>query len=435
MRSLLKLGLLRHLTWLVLLAVLGACASSGDLADQGFAKLNQGRIAAAEKKFGKAIAKDPANSRATYGLCVVRRKQNEPREAIELCRRALTLNPKDGEAHLTLGEIHAQQLDYENAITETRKAYDFLRLDNNRAAYNLARFLAVKGESSAAIDWLFLFYDRPGALATYRTRALRESDFFNLRNDPRFNRWLNGIRRLKLSVLAAKAGYHDIFDNASDAYVSVSYGGKILLYTDVIQDDPSPEWTNDYVIFDYRLGEKIQLSLIDHDISEDDYLGGFQMWDLGPGSGWFQNLIQLRIEDTPNPVDSTGYTAPQNITPLEILVAAGFAYAYIKSKDELKAAPSVSTSYQPSSGTIAAKLLSCAAQQGVSSVVRDPVAAGAIAEALASGIEERQYSLGNAAKGAVVGYVGSELNRNGHKDLATAVETGDLLLCALSALR
>jgi C2 domain-containing protein len=435
MRSLLKLGLLRTQALLLLLTVCGACASSGDLATQGFAKLAQGKVAVAEKKFGKSINKDPTNSRATYGLCVVRREQNEVLEAIGFCKKALELSPRDGEVHLTLGEIHAQQLDYANAITETRKAYDFLKGDNSRAAYNLARFLTVKGESSAAIEWLFLFYDRPGALATYQARALRESDFFNLRNDARFLRWLSGIRRLKLSILAARAGHNDIFDNASDAYASVSYGGKLLLYTDVIDDDPTPTWSSDYVIFDYRLGDKVHFSLIDHDIMEDDYLGGFQMWDLRPGTGWYQNLIQVRIEDSSDPVESTGYSRPQNITPLQVLVAAGVAYAYMKSKDELRTAPSVSTSYQPSSGTIAAKLLSCAAQQGVSSVVSNPVAAGAIAEALASGLEDRQYSLGNAAKGAVVDYVGAELNRSGRKDLAQAVETGDLLLCALSALR
>jgi hypothetical protein len=435
MRSHLKFGLLRNLTGLLLFTLCGACASSVDLANQGFAELARGKISAAEKKFGKSISKDPTNSRATYGLCVVRREQKEALKAIDFCKRALELSPKDGEVHFTLGEIHAQQLDYTSAVAETRRAYDLLKGDNSRAIYNLARFLTVKGESSAAINWLFLFYDRPGVMAAYQARSLRESDFFNLRNDERFLRWLSGIRRLKLSILAANAGYHDIFHNASDGYVSVSYGGKLLLYTDVIEDDPTPEWSNNYVIFDYRLGEKVQLSLIDHDISEDDYLGGFQMWDLKPGTAWYQNLFKVRIEDSLNTVDSTGYRRPQNITPLQILVAAGIAYAYIKSKDDLRAAPSVSPSYHPSSGTIAAKLLSCAAQQGVSSVVGNPAAAGAIAEALAAGLEDRRYSLGNAAKGAVVGYVGDELRRSGHQDLAATVGAGELLFCALNALR
>jgi hypothetical protein len=71
----------------------------------------------------------------------------------------------------------------------------------------------------------------------------------------------------------------------------------------------------------------------------------------------------------------------------------------------------------------------------VSSLVGSPLAAGAIAEALASGLEEREFTAGNAAKEAVVGYVSSELNRSGRSDLAQAVETGDLLLCALNALR
>jgi tetratricopeptide (TPR) repeat protein len=434
MRSFLKVGL-HNLAWLLFLTVCGACASSGELANKGFAELAQGKVAAAEKKFGKAVIKDPTNSRASYGLCIVRRKQNQVLEALSLCKKALELSPRDGEIHLTLGEIHAQQLDYTNAITETRKAYECLKGDNSKAAYNLARFLTVHGESSAALDWLFLFYDRPSALPTYQARALREPDFFNLRHDERFLRWLSGIRRLKLSILGARAGYNDIFDNASDAYVSVSYGGKLLLYTDVIQDAPTPEWTDDYVIFDYRLGEKVYFSLIDHDISEDDYLGGLEMWNLRPGTGWYRDLIRVRIEDSADPVKSTGYNPPQNITPLQILVAAGIAYVYIKSQDELEAAPSVSTSYQPSSGTIATKLLSCAAQQGVSSVISNPVAAGAIAEALAAGLEDRKYTVGNAAKGAVVNYVSSELNRDGRRDLAAAVETGDLLLCALSALR
>lgn len=177
MRSLLKFGLLRNLTGLLLMAVCGACASSGDLANQGFAKLAQGKVSAAEKKFGKSIIKDPANSRATYGLCVVRREQKEILEAISFCKKALELSPKDGEVHFTLGEIHAQQLDYASAIVETRKAYDLLKGDNSKAAYNLARFLTVNGESSAAIDWLFLFYDSPRVLATYQARALREADF------------------------------------------------------------------------------------------------------------------------------------------------------------------------------------------------------------------------------------------------------------------
>lgn len=435
MRSLVKLGWFRSWAWVSLFAVCSGCSSSGELVNQGFAKLAQGNVAAAEKKFGKSITKDPANSRATYGLCIVRRQQDRIVDAVDLCKKALAMSPYDGEAHLTLGELHAEQLDYANAIKESVQAFEHLKGDNSRAAYNLARFHAVQGESSAAVGWLFLFYDRPNALPTYQARASREPDFFNLRRDERFLRWLSNLRRLKLSILGANAGRHDIFDNASDAYVSVSYGGKLLLYTDVIHDDPTPTWSNDYVIFDYRLGEKIHLNLFDHDISEDDYLGGLQMWNLKPGSNWYQNLIQVRIEDSLEPVNSTGYDRPQNISPLEILVAAGIAYAYVKSKDELKQTPSVSTSVQPSSGTITAKLLSCAAQQGVSSVVSNPVAAGAIAEALASGLEDRQYSLGNAAKGAVVGYVGQELDRSGHKDLAEAVGTGDLLLCALKALQ
>jgi tetratricopeptide (TPR) repeat protein len=209
--------MLRWVAPLFLVVCVG-CASSGDLATQGFSKLAKGRVPAAEEKFTKSLFKNPGDARATYGLCMVRREQESIQAAVNLCKAALELSPNDGEIHLTLGELYAQQLDYAGAVTESRMAYEWLRGDNSRAAYKLARFLAVQGEGSTAMAWLSLFYDRPSALSTYQARARRETDFYNLRNDERFARWLNSIRRLKLSVIEARAGYHDIFETASDAY-------------------------------------------------------------------------------------------------------------------------------------------------------------------------------------------------------------------------
>lgn len=76
--------------------------------------------------FERAIALDPGNAAAYSGLAdVIRSDQSEPRwepTSRDLARRALEIDPALPEAHVTLGEVHLDDLDFSSAEGEYRTA-------------------------------------------------------------------------------------------------------------------------------------------------------------------------------------------------------------------------------------------------------------------------------------------------------------------------
>lgn len=90
-----------------------------------------------------------------------------------------------------------------------------------------------------------------------------------------------------------------------------------------------------------------------------------------------------------------------------------------------------STRASSSNSTGLGKLLSCASQAVAGKLIENPAAAGAISEAIRSGLEGGNYSLRSASTAAATNYVVDKLRGEGHEDAARLVETGDFLLCAI----
>ena len=105
-----------------------------------------------------------------------------------------------------------------------------------------------------------------------RKEIKADNSFYNLQEYPAFHRWLNGIRRIKVSGLSSKINFNPDSDETGDWLVwdgpdllmEVSYNGRVQILTDYVKGDYTPYWSES-AVFDYRLGDQLKFTLYDYD--------------------------------------------------------------------------------------------------------------------------------------------------------------------------
>lgn len=107
-----------------------------DQAEIAIAYLKDGHFALAQQEFNKALAADPHNFRALYGLGTMDYQQSRYPVAIPYLRRAVAVAPHDVEPALTLGACYQKS---GNAAQANAIYQQILKQDpkNARALFNL----------------------------------------------------------------------------------------------------------------------------------------------------------------------------------------------------------------------------------------------------------------------------------------------------------
>ena len=217
------------LYYLLVLFMTSCSPNISKIIEKGHASLNRGDYDKAIKKFDKAAGKAKvSNDKAYHGLALA----------------------YEGKRNIALAA------DYEY---KAHKANDL----NPEYCYNIARYNAYSGNKPNAYAWLYHVGFCVAKSKSFRSmdhyinQASGEPFFESLEGDEKFYRFLNGgYRRVKIQIESGKSSESDKFtQNDQFAVVSaytVSGKNKVILATDVIQDDNSANFYNEYVIFDYK---------------------------------------------------------------------------------------------------------------------------------------------------------------------------------------
>jgi len=94
--------------------------------------------AQADRLYRRAVLLDPLNATAASGLARVLLVMNETQAALQWAKRAVTLEPRDAELHVMLGDVQEKLGDLPAAHAEWRSAYD-IDPSNFRAASRVLR--------------------------------------------------------------------------------------------------------------------------------------------------------------------------------------------------------------------------------------------------------------------------------------------------------
>lgn len=87
----------------------------------------------------------------------------------------------------------------------------------------------------------------------------------------------------------------------------------------------------------------------------------------------------------------------------------------------------------PSKKDELSRLLSCAGQATAAKLINNPVAAGAIVEAIRASIENDHYSFSGATSVSAKSYIANKLRNEGNEEAALMVEIGDFIWCTIQA--
>ncbi|HET7844175.1 MAG TPA: tetratricopeptide repeat protein [Xanthomonadales bacterium] len=138
----------------------------------------QGRLDDAESRYRELLTFNPDDPETLHLLAILRRQRNDLREAVQLVRRAIELNPERANYYVTLGglELHGRQLDAARADFETA-----VRLNPNLAAAHaaLGQIALLQGDGERAEDNFkraLKSDERPDALTGYGNLLLQRGD-------------------------------------------------------------------------------------------------------------------------------------------------------------------------------------------------------------------------------------------------------------------
>jgi hypothetical protein len=287
-----------------------SCSSTAGLIETGYAKLQQGNNDKAEAKFTKALEKKTYKDNAVID-----------------------------KAYHGLSMVASNKGNYSRAKDYEYKAH---QINNNsfEYAYNLAKFNAQEGDTKNAYNWLFYLGDISargyGSMSSYGQRASTDPFFSALSDDNKFQRFCAGYRRLNISILRGYSSESDKFtENDQFATVSAvvnSGDRKVVLCTNTIDDDNSASWSNQRVVFDYKLGTSVKIAQFDEDYTSHDLLSSYTgsiPYDLnlteikGDRSG-----LQLSVQDTEQGAYTSGTSIPSTISPTLVGIAVAGAIVY-----------------------------------------------------------------------------------------------------------
>ena len=139
-----------------------------------------GDAVAAARAYAAVLVADPENSRATYRLADLRRR--DPKEALPLFRRYVALEPSDPWGYLAVADMLARLGRYREALQESDAALHLAPKERD-AVIGRARVLARAGRTDAAVEayrqWIATHARDPEAwreLARELVRAGRPGD-------------------------------------------------------------------------------------------------------------------------------------------------------------------------------------------------------------------------------------------------------------------
>jgi tetratricopeptide (TPR) repeat protein len=103
-----------------------------------------------------SLIETPQSLQANFILGLIWRTENDQQESLAAFRRVVAIDPKDVGANVNIGQIFAQQRQYDEAIKHFQIAYD-AEPYNTTAIYNLATALQRTGERERAAELLKTF--------------------------------------------------------------------------------------------------------------------------------------------------------------------------------------------------------------------------------------------------------------------------------------
>lgn len=124
-------------------------AAAARIVEAALAHHRDGRLAEADRLYGKALAADPAHFSALLNLGLIRIRQGRLEEAVRLLRKAVNQNPNAYEAHGSLGNALLALDRFDEAIERYRRALR-LRPDLADAHANMAAALHALGRFDEA---------------------------------------------------------------------------------------------------------------------------------------------------------------------------------------------------------------------------------------------------------------------------------------------
>ncbi len=138
-----------------------------------------------------------------------------------------------------------------------------------KANSTLARYNAILRDKEEVLNYLYNYY------CSYnydfvREQISKDNSYYNLQNDPRFQRWLNGIRRLKIHDISCEISFNPDSDENFDW--GPWRGPDLLLEifgerSGYCIGDYTPSWKNWSAVRDFSLDRKntLNITLYDYD--------------------------------------------------------------------------------------------------------------------------------------------------------------------------
>jgi hypothetical protein len=236
----------------------------------------------------------------------------------------------------------------------------------------------------------------------------------------KFQRYLSGFRRIKISPYELYStdedGLTSILHNQNELFVTISNNNYLILSTKIEQDNDHV-FPSDYVVFDYPLGSKTTITLMDEDYYEHDKLIQVSSSLLDLGNFTFKNngFMKIKMEDTEELPYTTGLFVPSERKLLNDLLFAAGAYYVLPRISNLD-------------NSFITRMVSCGGQYKVGTLISDPLNAAIVAEGVRKVIENKG-DISNIGITTFTNYLASELRSSNHGNLANALDASVVANC------
>ena len=206
---------------LALVCYQGQAISTEQLFGAASRDLQAGRYAEAESGFAQVLQREPRNLGALGNLGVLYSRQNRPRQAVDIYRRALRLSPQDAGLQLNLGLAYLKLDDYVNAKPLFAVLANLPSARQKQVRELLAVCQLQLGETAVAVRTLErLAREEPVSPGVYHSLAL---GYVKLKDLPRaqqvFTRLLTQLPPAQAHYLEGRVWYDSAyFDRALASY-------------------------------------------------------------------------------------------------------------------------------------------------------------------------------------------------------------------------
>lgn len=344
-------------------------------------------------------------------------EQNHTNQAIAKYERYVGFFPLHSKFKTyTLRAIeYAKYQGFANQHLDFLEIYDF-KYPSDSNKFLLASLHGERCNTAKALTYLHQL-SASNNYTDYIRRARNDIRSFScLANVVGFRRWLSGIRRYKLEINEAYSADADQYSE-NDLFVSIFDGSEVMLCTEVVNDRDRASFIKNEVVFECGPNSYFVLNLIDDDgpTGRERFINESLPVTLGSHrvKGTSRSYVDYTISVTNEAIGTDNRVLPaDNSWVMTGIVVA--ALLDLGSEGE------------------SFRYLSCLTQSFVSRQIENPVAASAVAMAI-DNVERREgVTLGAFSKSVALNMITSELNKNGHSELALLVEAGSFLDCVFN---